>query len=71
MLMPKDVPKPAADKFMAAFAELMKNPARVQYFEKNGSQVLPPLPGKKLREFLVSESAKMKAVVEKAKIPIE
>jgi hypothetical protein len=35
----------------------MKDPATVQYFEKNGSQVLPPLPGEKLREFLVSESA--------------
>jgi tripartite-type tricarboxylate transporter receptor subunit TctC len=71
VVMPKDVPKPVADKFIAAFAEVMKDPATVEYFEKNGSQVLPPLPGEKLREFLVSESAKMKAIVEKAKIPIE
>ena len=71
VVMPKDVPKPVADKFISAFAEVMKEPATIEYYEKNGSQVLPPMPGEKLREFLVSERAKMKAIVEKAKIPIE
>lgn len=71
VVMPKGVPKPVADKFISAFAEVMKEPATIEYYERNGSQVLPPLPGEKLREFLISESAKMKAIVEKAKIPIQ
>lgn len=69
--MPKGVPQPIVDKFIAAFAEVMKEPATIEYYEKTGSQVLPPLPGEKLREFLISESQKMKMIVEKAKIPIE
>ena len=71
VVMPKGVPKPVADKFIAAFAEVMKEPATIAYYEKTGSQVLPPLPGEKLREFLISESKKMKMIVEKAKIPVE
>lgn len=71
VVMPKGVPQPVADKFIAAFAEVMKEPATIEYYEKNGSQVLPPLPGDKLTEFLVSETAKMKAIIEKAKIPVE
>lgn len=71
VVMPKGVPKPIADKFIAAFAEVMKEPATIEYYEKTGSQVLPPLPGEKLREFFISESKKMKMIVEKAKIPVE
>jgi len=71
VVMPAGVPKPISDKFIAAFAEVMKEPATIEYYEKTGSQVLPPLPGEKLREFLISESQKMKMIIEKAKIPVE
>lgn len=71
VVMPAGVPKPITDKFIAAFAEVMKEPATIEYYEKTGSQVLPPLPGEKLREFLISESQKMKMIIEKAKIPVE
>lgn len=71
VVMPAGVPKPVADKFIAAFAEVMKEPATIEYYAKTGSQVLPPLPGEKLREFLISESQKMKMIIEKAKIPVE
>ena len=71
VVMPKGVPQPVADKFIAAFAEVMKEPATIKYYEDTGSTILPPMPGEKLTEFLVSESKKMKAIVEKAKIPVE
>lgn len=71
VVMPKGVPQPIADKFIAAFAEVMKEPETIAYYEKTGAQVLPPLPGEKLREFFISESKKMKTIVEKAKIPVE
>ena len=71
VVMPKGVPKAVADKFIAAFAETMKEPAIVKYYEETGSPVLPPLPGDKLTEFFISESTKMKAIIEKAKIPVE
>lgn len=71
VVMPKGVPKPVADKFIAAFAEVMREPATIKYYEETGSQILPEMPGEKLTEFLRSESAKMKAIVDKAKIPVE
>jgi tripartite-type tricarboxylate transporter receptor subunit TctC len=71
VVMPKGVPQPVADRFIAAFAETMKEPATIKYFEDTGSPVLPPLPGDKLTGFFISETAKMKAIIEKAKIPVE
>ncbi len=71
VVMPKGVPKEVSEKFIAAFAEVMKEPAAIKYYEDTGSQILPPMPGEKLTEFFLSESKKMKAIVEKAKIPVE
>jgi tripartite-type tricarboxylate transporter receptor subunit TctC len=71
VVMPKGVPKQVADKFIAAFAEVMKEPATIKYYADTGSTILPPMPGEKLTEFFISESRKMKAIIEKAKIPIE
>ena len=71
VVMPKGVPKPITDKFIAAFAEVMKEPATIKYYEETGSVILPEMRGEKLTEFLKSESAKNKAIIEKAKVPIE
>jgi tripartite-type tricarboxylate transporter receptor subunit TctC len=71
VVMPKGVPQPVADKFIAAFAEVMREPATIKYYEDTGSIILPEMPGEKLTEFLVSEAAKNKAIIEKAKVPIE
>jgi tripartite-type tricarboxylate transporter receptor subunit TctC len=71
VVMPKGVPKPVADKFIKAFAEVMREPATIKYYEDTGSMILPEMPGEKLTEFLLSERTKMKAIVEKAKIPVE
>jgi tripartite-type tricarboxylate transporter receptor subunit TctC len=71
VVMPKGVPQPVADKFIAAFAEVMKEPATIKYYEETGSTILPEMPGEKLTEFLISEAKKMKAIVEKANIPVE
>lgn len=71
VVMPKNAPKNVSDKLIAAFAETLKEPATLKYFETTGSQALPPLPGEKLTSFFESESAKLKGIVEKAKIPIE
>jgi len=71
VVMPKGVPKPVADKFIAAFAEVMKEPATIKYYEDTGSVILPEMPGEKLTEFLISEAAKNKAIIEKAKVPVE
>jgi tripartite-type tricarboxylate transporter receptor subunit TctC len=69
--MPKGVPKPIADRFIAAFAEVMKEPATIKYYADLGMTILPPMPGEKLTEFYISEGKKLKAIVEKAKIPVE
>jgi tripartite-type tricarboxylate transporter receptor subunit TctC len=71
VVMPKGVPQPVVDKFVAAFAEVMKEPATIKYYEETGSTILPPMTGEKLTEFLLSEAAKNKAIIERAKIPIE
>lgn len=71
VVMPKGVPQPVADKFISAFAEVMKEPATIKYYEETGSTILPEMPGEKLTEFFISESKKMKAIVEKANIPVE
>ncbi|WP_160170451.1 tripartite tricarboxylate transporter substrate binding protein [Afipia sp. P52-10] len=71
VVMPKGVPKDITDKFIKAFGETMADPATAAYFEQTGGQMLPPLPGEKLTEFLKSETTKMKAIIEKAKIPVE
>jgi tripartite-type tricarboxylate transporter receptor subunit TctC len=71
VVMPKGVPQPIVDKFVAAFAEVMKEPATIKYYEDTGSTILPPMTGEKLTEFLISEAAKNKAIIERAKIPIE
>jgi tripartite-type tricarboxylate transporter receptor subunit TctC len=69
--MPKDTPKPIVDKFTAAFAETMKDPAVLKYFADTGSQMFPPLYNEKFGEWLTKENAKIKGLVEKAKIPVE
>jgi tripartite-type tricarboxylate transporter receptor subunit TctC len=71
VVMPKGVPQPVAAKFISAFAEVMREPATIKYYEETGSTILPEMPGEKLTEFLVSEAKKMKAIVEKANIPVE
>jgi tripartite-type tricarboxylate transporter receptor subunit TctC len=71
VVMPKGVPQPIVDKFVAAFGEVMKEPATLKYYEDTGSTILPPMPGEKLTEFLISEGKKNKAIVERAKIPVE
>jgi tripartite-type tricarboxylate transporter receptor subunit TctC len=71
VVMPKGVPQPVADKFISAFAEVMKEPATIKYYEETGSTILPEMPGEKLTEFLISEAKKMQAIVEKANIPVE
>jgi tripartite-type tricarboxylate transporter receptor subunit TctC len=69
--MPKGVPQPIADKFIKAFGETMKDPTLVKWYEDQGAPVLPPMAGEKLQQFYLSEGAKMKMIVEKARIPVE
>jgi tripartite-type tricarboxylate transporter receptor subunit TctC len=71
VVMPKGVPQPIVDKFVKAFGEVMHEPATIKYYEDTGSMILPDMPGAKLTDFLISERTKMKAIVEKAKIPVE
>jgi tripartite-type tricarboxylate transporter receptor subunit TctC len=71
VVMPKGVPQPVVDKFVAAFAEVMKEPATIKYYEDTGSSVLPPMTGEKLTEFFKNELAKHKSIIEAAKIPVE
>jgi tripartite-type tricarboxylate transporter receptor subunit TctC len=71
VVMPKGVPAEIAAKFAKAFAETMHEPTIVKYYEENGSQVMPSMPGEKLAEFYTRENAKMKTIVEKAKIPVD
>jgi tripartite-type tricarboxylate transporter receptor subunit TctC len=71
VVMPKGVPQPIADKFTAAFARTMKDPDLIKYYEGQGAQILPPMPGEKLTEFFKAEQEKIKLIVERAKIPVE
>ena len=56
---------------MAYADRYMKDPATATFFESIGSNVLPPMTGEALTQFLISERVKMKAIVETAKIPVE
>jgi tripartite-type tricarboxylate transporter receptor subunit TctC len=71
VVMPKAVAKEVSDKFTAAFAEVMKEPEIIKFFENTGSQILPPMSGDKLTEFFQKEGRRIKAIVERAKIPVE
>lgn len=63
---PAGIPQPIVDKLAKAFGEALKKPEVVSYFETNGSAVMPPLTGDKLKQFVIDENAKFKALVEKS-----
>lgn len=68
VVMPKGVAKDVSDKFIAAFAETMKDSDLLKYFEDTGSQSLPSMTQDQLQEFFASETQKMKAIIEQANI---
>lgn len=61
-----NTPQPIVDKLASAFAEALKKPEVASYFEGNGSAVMPPLTGERLTQFIISENAKFKTLVEKS-----
>lgn len=71
VVMPKGVPAEIADKFTAAFVEVMKEPAMTDFLKKTSSQPLPPMTRDELTAFFRSEGQKIKTIVEKAKIALE
>ncbi|RYE64045.1 MAG: tripartite tricarboxylate transporter substrate binding protein, partial [Oxalobacteraceae bacterium] len=70
VLMPKDTPKPIVEKFTKAYIETMNDPAVLKYIADTGSQPFP-IYNEAFAAWLAKENAKIKGLVEKAKIPVE
>lgn len=59
-------PQPVVDKLAAAFAETLRDPSVVKYFEDAGSIVMTGIAKEKLTEFYKVEVAKFKMLIEKS-----
>jgi tripartite-type tricarboxylate transporter receptor subunit TctC len=61
---PAGTPQEVVDILAKAISNALKSPEVVDYFERNGSSVMKPMTGDALRDFFISEIAKIKRVVE-------
>jgi tripartite-type tricarboxylate transporter receptor subunit TctC len=66
IVMPIDTPPEIVKKMSAVFAETMRDPSVIKYLEENDFGNLGHLDSVKLREFIVSETAKFKVLVERS-----
>jgi tripartite-type tricarboxylate transporter receptor subunit TctC len=71
IVMPAGTPPEVVNKMSAAFQETMRDPAVLKYAEENDFGNLGHMGPDKLREFMVSETAKFKALVDKAGVTLD
>ncbi len=63
---PAGLPQPVVDVISRAFVEVFEDPAVVQYYDNQGSNVIGDMTPEKLRAFVVSEQAKHREMIERA-----
>jgi tripartite-type tricarboxylate transporter receptor subunit TctC len=71
IVMPAGTPPEVVNKMSAAFQEAMRDPTVVKYNEDNDFGDISKLGPEQLREFMVSETAKFKTLVEKAGVSLD
>lgn len=71
IVMPAGTPPDVVNKMSAAFQEAMRDPTVVKYNEENDFGDISKLGPEKLREFMVSETAKFKTLVDKAGVSLD
>lgn len=62
---PANMPPAVVDKLSKAFSDALKDPAVIKFYDEQGLTLMPDLNGPKLREFVISEQAKFKTVIER------
>ncbi|MBB3018107.1 tripartite-type tricarboxylate transporter receptor subunit TctC [Microvirga lupini] len=68
---PAGTPSEVVEKIAAAAQAALKDPAVAEYFESNAILPLPEVGPAQINEFVASESAKFKAVVERAGLAVK
>lgn len=68
---PANMPQALVDKIANAFEATLKEPAVIKYHDDQGVTLFPDMRGEKLKNFIVSEQAKFKDIVERAGIQPE
>ncbi len=63
---PAGMPQPVVEKMARLFSETLKDPSVVKYHADQGVTLMPDVGPDKLRDFIVKEQAKMKAVIERS-----
>lgn len=62
---PAGMPQPIVDKLAAAFNATLKDPAIIKYHEDQGVALMPDVGADKLKDFIISETAKFKDLIER------
>lgn len=68
---PANMPQPVVDKIADAFSATLKEPSVIKYHDDQGVTLFPDMRGDKLKNFIISEQAKFKDIVERAGIQPE
>lgn len=63
---PAGLPQPIVDTISRAFIEVFKDPAVIQFYDHQGSNVLGDMTPEKLQAFVVGEQTKHKEMIERA-----
>lgn len=71
VVMPAGTPSEIVNRMSAAFAEAMRDPVVVKYMEQNNFGNLGDLGPDKLRDLIVSETAKFKVLVERSGVKVD
>jgi tripartite-type tricarboxylate transporter receptor subunit TctC len=62
---PAGMPQPIVDKLATAFNASLKDPGIIKYHDDQGVTLMPDVDGPKVREFIISETAKFKDLIER------
>jgi tripartite-type tricarboxylate transporter receptor subunit TctC len=71
VVMPEGTPSEIVNKMSAAFAETMRDPSVVKYMEQNNFGNLGEIGPEKLRQMIVSETAKFKDLVARSGVSVD
>jgi len=62
---PAGMPQPIVDKLATAFNAALKDPGIIKYHDDQGVTLMPDVDGPKVRDFVISETAKFKDLIER------
>ena len=62
---PAGMPQPIVDKLATAFNASLKDPGIIKYHDDQGVTLMPDVDGPRVREFVISETAKFKDLIER------